>query len=99
MAFEMNPPSMINISYKNQSSGISPLRQVESSPADKKPPTDWKNDKQSLLNQYRKFRVKASNRIIGGINKLTKPLKDISNAVKNTKKQREHSDGFSRNVH
>lgn len=92
MAFKMNTPSMINISYKNQSSGISPLRQVESSPADKKPPTDWKDDKQSLLNQFRKLRTKVGNRVRKVLGEPN--FNDEPQSIK-----KEHSDLFSKNVH
>ena len=66
--------------------------QIKPSPADNKPSADWKNDKQSLLNQYRKFKVKAGNRIrkyLGEPNPNDEPQ-----SIK-----REHSDLFSRKVH
>ena len=94
MAFEMNPPSMINISYKNQSSGISPLHTngTQIKPGDKGYRPDPATNKQSLLNQFRKFRTKVGNRVRKALGEPN--FNDEPQSIK-----KEHSDGFSRNVH
>ena len=108
MAFKMNTPSMINISYKNQSSGISPLHtngskvidqgtskerlRTQIKPGDKGYRVDPVTNKQSLLNQFRKFRTKVGNKVRKALGEPN--FNDEPQSIK-----KEHSDLFSRNVH